>query len=236
MPGPAIGAAMHDYEQAFAVATVAARNRTLFRGVVAGVGGYGNCLGVPTVGGEGVRAAGGGEGGFVEGEAGEGGEFGAVGFGVAGGNLGTGGGEVVSYGHTGLLAVGPGRTLEDGTTRAVSVNVGDRVLLGKYTGNEVKLDGVEHIILRECRKAADGVADEACKKMLTRLCDVYALSKLDEHKGWYLEQGYMEGVKTKAIRKMLNQLCWEVRQDAVPLVDSFGIPEACLFAPIAIRT
>ncbi|MFM8346794.1 MAG: acyl-CoA dehydrogenase, partial [Bacteroidota bacterium] len=94
---------------------------------------------------------------------------------------------------------------------------------------------IEHIILREFRKAADGVADESCRKMLHRLCDVYALSKLEEHKGWYLEQGYMEGVKTKAIRKMLNQLCWEVRQDAVPLVDSFGIPESCLFAPIARR-
>ena len=48
-----------------------------------------------------------------------------------------------------MIAVGPGRTLDDGTTRAVSVSVGDRVLLGKYTGNEVKLDGVEHVIVRE---------------------------------------------------------------------------------------
>ncbi len=92
---------------------------------------------------------------------------------------------------------------------------------------------IESIILREFRKAIDSVRDEACRRMLTRLCDVYALSKLDEHKGWYLEQGYMEGVKTKAIRKLLNQLCWEVRQDAVPLVDAFGIPESCLHAPIA---
>jgi chaperonin GroES len=48
-----------------------------------------------------------------------------------------------------VIAVGPGRTLDDGTTRAVSVSVGDRVLLGKYTGNEIKLDGVEHVIVRE---------------------------------------------------------------------------------------
>jgi acyl-CoA oxidase len=61
------------------------------------------------------------------------------------------------------------------------------------------------------------------------------MNHLEENKGWFLEQGYMDGVKTKAIRKMLNQLCWEVRQDAAPLVDAFGIPESCLFAPIARR-
>jgi chaperonin GroES len=48
-----------------------------------------------------------------------------------------------------VIAVGPGRTLDDGTTRAVSVNVGDRVLLGKYTGSEIKLDGEDHVIVRE---------------------------------------------------------------------------------------
>jgi acyl-CoA oxidase len=45
----------------------------------------------------------------------------------------------------------------------------------------------------------------------------------------------MEGVKTKAIRKILNQLCWEIRQDAVPLTDAFKIPDNCLAAPIAIH-
>jgi len=94
---------------------------------------------------------------------------------------------------------------------------------------------IEHIIVQEFQSAIGKVTDSACREMLTKLCSVYALSRLDAHKGWYLEQGYMEGVKTKAIRKLLNQLCWEVRQDAVPLVDAFGIPESCLYAPIARR-
>jgi acyl-CoA oxidase len=42
----------------------------------------------------------------------------------------------------------------------------------------------------------------------------------------------MTGTKTKAIRRLVNQLCWEVRQDAVPLVQAFKIPESCLAAPI----
>jgi chaperonin GroES len=48
-----------------------------------------------------------------------------------------------------VVAVGQGRRQDDGTLRPVAVKVGDKVLFGKYTGDEVKLDGEEHIVLRE---------------------------------------------------------------------------------------
>lgn len=48
-----------------------------------------------------------------------------------------------------VLAVGNGKTLEDGTVRKLDVKEGDRVLFGKYTGNEVKIDGEQALILRE---------------------------------------------------------------------------------------
>jgi chaperonin GroES len=48
-----------------------------------------------------------------------------------------------------VLAVGNGKVLEDGTVRKLDVAEGDRVLFGKYTGNEVKIDGEETLILRE---------------------------------------------------------------------------------------
>ena len=48
-----------------------------------------------------------------------------------------------------VLAVGNGKVLEDGTVRKIDVKVGDRVLFGKYSGNEIKIDGVDHLILRE---------------------------------------------------------------------------------------
>ena len=51
---------------------------------------------------------------------------------------------------------------------------------------------------------------------------------------WYLEHDYMEGVKTKAIRKMVNQLCLEVRKESLILVDAFDIPDTCLAAPIVV--
>jgi len=48
-----------------------------------------------------------------------------------------------------VLAVGNGKSLEDGTVRKLDVKEGDRVLFGKYTGNEVKIDGEDALILRE---------------------------------------------------------------------------------------
>jgi len=48
-----------------------------------------------------------------------------------------------------VIAVGPGRRMDDGSVRAVAVQAGERILFGKYAGDEVKLDGVEHMIIRE---------------------------------------------------------------------------------------
>jgi chaperonin GroES len=48
-----------------------------------------------------------------------------------------------------VIAVGSGKVLDGGEVRKISLSVGDRILFGKYTGDEIKLDGVEHIILRE---------------------------------------------------------------------------------------
>ena len=48
-----------------------------------------------------------------------------------------------------VLAVGTGRVLEDGSVRKLDINVGDRVLFGKYSGTEVKLEGEERLIVRE---------------------------------------------------------------------------------------
>ncbi len=48
-----------------------------------------------------------------------------------------------------VIAVGNGKANEKGVVRPLEVKKGDRVLFGKYGGNEIKLDGVEHIILRE---------------------------------------------------------------------------------------
>jgi chaperonin GroES len=48
-----------------------------------------------------------------------------------------------------IIAVGNGKILEDGSVRKLEVKAGDRILFGKYSGTEVKLDGEERLILRE---------------------------------------------------------------------------------------
>lgn len=48
-----------------------------------------------------------------------------------------------------VVAVGNGKRLDDGTVVPLDVKKGDRVLFGKYAGSEIKLDGEEHLILRE---------------------------------------------------------------------------------------
>ncbi len=92
---------------------------------------------------------------------------------------------------------------------------------------------LERIVLEQFQLQISKTKDQKCKAVLSKLCQLYALSKIEKNKGWFLEENYMEGAKTKAIRKAVNQLCWEIRQDAVPLVDSFAIPDSCLAAPIA---
>ena len=48
-----------------------------------------------------------------------------------------------------VVAVGNGKLLEDGTVVSLDVKEGDRILFGKYTGSEIKIDGEEYLILRE---------------------------------------------------------------------------------------
>ena len=48
-----------------------------------------------------------------------------------------------------ITATGPGKTLDDGSVRALDVKIGDEVLFGKYSGTEVKVDGDDLLVLRE---------------------------------------------------------------------------------------
>lgn len=93
---------------------------------------------------------------------------------------------------------------------------------------------IERIVLEKFIEQVEATSNKNCQSILKKLCALFALSQIDKNKGWYLEQGYLEGVKSKAIRKLLNQLCWDVRQEAVPLVDAFAIPDSLLAAPIIV--
>ena len=48
-----------------------------------------------------------------------------------------------------IIAVGKGKANEDGKVMPLDVKVGDKILFGKYSGSEIKIDGEEHLIMRE---------------------------------------------------------------------------------------
>jgi acyl-CoA oxidase len=93
---------------------------------------------------------------------------------------------------------------------------------------------VEREILQRFTVVVENAPDRALHAPLRRLRDLFALYHLELHNGWYLENSVMSGFKAKAISRLITTLCAEVREDAVALVDAFGIPDSCLAARIAL--
>lgn len=77
------------------------------------------------------------------------------------------------------------------------------------------------------------ITDEKNRSLFEKLGTLYALSEIQKEASWYLEQGYIGGTKSKAIRKRVERLTTELRPHIGALVDGFGIPKHCLEAPIA---
>ena len=114
------------------------------------------------------------------------------------------------------------RLLDDGMDSFDAFNVCQHHLI------EAAEAYVERIVLEQFYLAISNEMNTACHHVLLQLYNLYALYTIEAHKEWYLESEYMAPVKTKAIRKLVNQLCWDLRKEAVPLVDAFGIPDKYL--------
>ena len=91
---------------------------------------------------------------------------------------------------------------------------------------------IERLVLDQFIKGVKS-ADKSIQKPLVMLERLYALSMIEEYKGWYLENGYIEGRKGVYISKMVDELCLETRGHCPELVDAFGIPDGIITAPIA---
>ncbi|HYZ75181.1 MAG TPA: acyl-CoA dehydrogenase [Chthoniobacterales bacterium] len=92
----------------------------------------------------------------------------------------------------------------------------------------------ERQVLESFLEAVAAVPEQTLQRPLQKLADLFALYHLEKHKDWFLENGFMAGRRAIAITSHVTRLCQEVRQDAVALVDAFGIPDQCLGAPIAL--
>lgn len=91
----------------------------------------------------------------------------------------------------------------------------------------------EWVILKRFAEAPQRTDDDDLTDVLDALRRLFALSRIEADLGWFLEAGYVESAKAKAIRGEVNELCDELRPAAEGLVNSFRIPDACLAAPIA---
>ena len=94
----------------------------------------------------------------------------------------------------------------------------------------------EYLVLEQFDVAVTRCDNPSVAEMLKRLRDLFALARIEADRGWFLEQNYFEAPKAKAIRDLVNRRGLEVREQAVPLVDAFGIPDELLAAPIATRS
>jgi acyl-CoA oxidase len=94
------------------------------------------------------------------------------------------------------------------------------VLVGQAFAERFVLDRF-HEGLRAC-------PDPAARQVLERLAALFALTRLEASAAWYLESGYIEAGKSRAIRNAVNALCRDIRPVAVTIAAAFGIPDALL--------
>ncbi len=93
----------------------------------------------------------------------------------------------------------------------------------------VECEILQSMIAAERRTPSSGVAE-----WLERLRSLYALSTIEREAAWFLEQGYLDPPKSKAIRRTVTALCAEIRPQAIPLVDAFEVPRSCLEGSIGL--
>jgi acyl-CoA oxidase len=94
---------------------------------------------------------------------------------------------------------------------------------------------IDTVLLEAFIAAIDRCEDDGVKSMLNLVCDLFALQNVEADKGFFQEHGRLSSPRTKTVTREVNRLCNEVRQHAGELVDSFGIPDAILAAPIGLK-
>jgi acyl-CoA oxidase len=87
---------------------------------------------------------------------------------------------------------------------------------------------VDLVVLEAFAAAVEDCADPAARELLDKVCSLHALSVIERERAWYQEHGRLSPPRSKAVIKVVNALCAELRPHARTLVDAFGVPESCL--------
>ena len=91
----------------------------------------------------------------------------------------------------------------------------------------------ERVVFERFSAAAQRAEDPEVRAVLDKLCDLWSLWRIEADLGWFMENGVTETRQASALRDEVDALCDELAEDALALVDAFGIPDACIAAPIA---
>jgi acyl-CoA oxidase len=89
---------------------------------------------------------------------------------------------------------------------------------------------IDRIVLEAFVAGIDSCENEGARNLLEIVCDLYALSVIEDDKAWYIEHGYLSTVRAKAVTRGINDRCRALRPHAKTLVDGFGIPEPLRYA------
>ena len=91
---------------------------------------------------------------------------------------------------------------------------------------------IDRIILEAFVGGVESCEDEEAQEVMSMVCDLYALSVIEEDKAWFTEHGYLSTERSKAVTRGVNERCRTLRPYAEALVDGFGIPEQLRDVPM----
>jgi acyl-CoA oxidase len=89
---------------------------------------------------------------------------------------------------------------------------------------------IDRIVLEAFVAGIDGCEDEEARRILGMVCDLYALSVIEDDKAWFIEHRFLSTERAKAVTRGINERCRTLRPYAETLVDGFGIPEQLRYA------
>ncbi|MDT7756278.1 MAG: acyl-CoA oxidase [Mycobacterium sp.] len=89
---------------------------------------------------------------------------------------------------------------------------------------------IDRIILEAFVAGIDTCKDDRARELLGLVCDLYALSVIEDDKAWFVEHRFLSTERSKAVTRAINDRCRKLRPHAELLVDGFGIPEQLRYA------
>ncbi len=89
---------------------------------------------------------------------------------------------------------------------------------------------IDRVILEAFVAGIDSCEDDEARKVLEMVCDVYALSVMEDDRAWFMEHQFLSTERAKAVTRGINERCRTLRPYAELLVDGFGIPEQLRYA------